>query len=156
MKRICLILIFLLNLTPYIMDEKFTLTCMNQAMAQRMGGEYVCEDEWGEEYPSSLPCDEEACVAACSICGEQFDCEESHSCDWITCSICHTQYIRGQGHSCTVVGDNNENENGNTGGGSGGSGGSSGTGGNSTNVGGEQSDTELSPLDQAKKTSKNI
>lgn len=111
------------------MDGNLTLTCMNQAMAQMMGGEYVCEDEWGEEYPSSLPCDEEACVAACSICGEQFDCEESHCCDWITCSICYTQYIRGQGHTCTVVGDNNENENGNTGGGSGGSGGSSGTGG---------------------------
>ena len=108
---------------------------MNQAMAQRMGGEYVCEDEWGEEYPSSLPCDEEACVAACSICGEQFDCEDSHSCDWITCSICYTQYIRGQGHSCTVVGDDNENSGNNGSGGSGENGTGTGTGGNSTNVG---------------------
>lgn len=82
MKRICLILIFLLNLTPYIMDEKFTLTCMNQAMAQRMGGEYVCEDEY-----------------VCDYCG---GCHTIGSiiCNYLYCYDCKTYYPSGEECDC--------------------------------------------------------
>ena len=148
MKKIWLVLIFLLNLAPNIMDGKLTLTCMNNAMAQMMGDEYICEDEFGDEYPSSIPCDEEACVAACTICGEQFDCDDSHFCDWITCGTCHEQYIRSQGHTCQLGGNDNDDDN-NEGNGNVGGHGGSGHGGTIIGPGNNNNNEDTPPEDNS-------
>lgn len=129
MKKIWLILIFLVNLTPNIVEGTFTLTSMNRIFAQLGINEFICEDEYGV-FDSSIPCDELPCIAVCEDCGEQNICVDEHICqeeecetcgDYyivggyhdcgspICCSICYQNYYPMKGHSCQ--GDNDEDDN---------------------------------------------
>ena len=100
MKKIWLVLIFLLNLAPNIMDGKLTLTCMNNAMAQMMGDEYICEDEWGDPFPSDVDCDYISCTTACPLCNDSYGCNDSHVCETEFCNNCMTSYYKGENHTC--------------------------------------------------------
>lgn len=101
MKKILLLSIFLLNLTPNILDGEFILTNMSRIYAQMYSGEYICEDEWGE-FASSVPCDEVFCVSSCTTCGAQNICEDNHECPTETCQTCFEDYLKGTEHSCAT------------------------------------------------------
>lgn len=81
MKKIFLILIFLLNLCIEINQTGMRL-CLSAptASAQYMGNEsfYNCEDD-GIEYPSPWPCEDDPCIQACTY----PDCDVSLPCDEI-------------------------------------------------------------------------
>lgn len=99
MKKIWLILIFLVNLTPNIVEGTFTLTSMNRIFAQLGINEFICEDEYGV-FDSSIPCDEIPCIAVCEDCGEQNICVDEHICQEEECETCGDYYIVGGYHDC--------------------------------------------------------
>lgn len=103
MKKIWLILIFLLNLTPNISNGTFTLTGMNKMFAQLGVNEFICEDEFGESFDSSVPCDMIACVSTCQTCGEQGICEDDHVCPDVECETCGEFYPAGGFHECSSI-----------------------------------------------------
>ena len=92
MKKIWLILIFLVNLTPNIVEGTFTLTSMNRIFAQLGINEFICEDEYGV-FDSSIPCDEIPCIAVCEDCGEQNICVDEHICQEEECDTWGDYYI---------------------------------------------------------------
>lgn len=103
MKKIWLVWIFLLNLTPNISNGTFTLTGMNKVFAQLGVNEFICEDEYGDFFDSSLPCDELPCVSTCQTCGEQGICEDDHICPDVECETCGEFYPAGDFHVCTPI-----------------------------------------------------
>lgn len=91
----------MLNLAPNITDGNFTLTSMNRMFAQLGINEFVCEDEYGEVFDSSLPCDEIPCLGQCTTCGELNICEDEHVCEDEECVTCGEYYQKGDFHTCT-------------------------------------------------------
>ncbi|MDE6151827.1 MAG: hypothetical protein K2G12_07580 [Prevotella sp.] len=83
MKKVLFSLLFLLNL-QVIADYIGIPLGDNALHAQNYSNEgyYDCYDD-GEWYASSLPCDMEACVAACTKCHERFPCSETHYCTYV-------------------------------------------------------------------------
>ena len=52
----------------------------NRMYAQAQSSEYMCEDEWGGEFESDVPCDQIPCVRPCYNCKDSYGCNESHIC----------------------------------------------------------------------------
>lgn len=100
MRKIWLLLMFLVNLTPNILNGTFTLTSMNRMFAQVGINEFVCEEEGEEPFASSIPCDELPCIAVCPDCDAQNICIDEHICPEEECETCGESYPVGSYHDC--------------------------------------------------------
>ncbi len=78
MKKICILVIFFLNLSLTFQQGTFTIE-VGQLHAQMYGAEYACDDGNGGIIYSNFNCDA-TCVTACNICRATYPCNESHTC----------------------------------------------------------------------------
>lgn len=83
MKKICILILFIINLLPTMENGKFTVTT-HQAKAQTYGAEYTCEDNDGKPISQSIPCDEGPCVHGCPTCHGSYPCDSPHQCPAIS------------------------------------------------------------------------
>lgn len=80
MKKVLILLMFLLNLLPNISKNGMEIG-FSTISAQTFGNEgmaYLCEDEEIGDYISPLPCDEEVCISPCTFpgCMLSFPCDD--------------------------------------------------------------------------------
>jgi len=68
MKKILILIVFCLDLLPFMSDGKWELRSGSEAMSQSYGS---------ESNPYDLP---EVEICKCTVCGQQYDCREGHNC----------------------------------------------------------------------------